>query len=271
VTSQHNRPQTKKERAIPTGKALRMRGSVTVDDVIAALLDLFAQLQIDAPKLASRVKYLTGTHAPEPRLYSHTATIGELLTAWHQDPEYLDKLGNPVALKMKGPKRSFTKLAADAVPSIGASALLAQLERVGAISIDSRRRVHVRMRSLSVYEDRQLAVDHTLTSLLGFIKTLRHNLGSDSLNSNQLFHRVAWSNTLDRSLLPNLKIKLKRQGQGFLESFDNWMMRKTKTHPRTSKKSRPTQVSIGVYLAVGKDGGKVRRRVSTTAKISSLA
>jgi hypothetical protein len=68
-----------------------------------------------------------------------------------------------------------------------------------------------------------------------------------------------------------LKIKLKRQGQGFLESFDNWMIHKTKTHSRTSKKSRPTQVSIGVYLAVGKDAGKGRKGVSSTAKISSLA
>ena len=271
MTTQRERRRTKKAGASPRGKALRMRGAVTVDDVIAALLDLFAQLQIDAPKLASRVKSLTGIHASEPRLYSHTAIIGELLTAWHQSPEYLDKFGNPIPLKMRGRKRSFTKLAADAVPSMGAPALLAQLERVGAVSIDNHRYVHVRMRSLSVYEDRQLAVDHTLTSLLGFIKTLRHNLGSDSLNSNQLFHRVAWSDTLDRSLLPNLKIKLKRQGQGFLESFDNWMMRKAKTHSRNSRKSRATQVSIGVYLAVGKDGGKGRKGISPTTKISSLA
>jgi Family of unknown function (DUF6502) len=271
VTSQLKRQRLKKPRAFPRGKAPRIRGGVTVDDVIAALLDLFAQLQIDAPKLASRVKSLTRTHASEPRLYSHTATIGELLTAWHQNPKYLDQFGNPVPLKMRGHKRSFTTLAADAVPSMGAPALLAQLERVGAISIDNHRYVHVRMRSLSVYEDRQLAVDHTLTSLLGFIKTLRHNLRSDSLNSNQLFHRVAWSDTLDRSLLPNLKIKLRRQGQNFLESFDNWMMRQTKARSRTSKRSRPTQISIGVYLAVGKDGGKGRKGVSPTAKISSLA
>jgi hypothetical protein len=271
VTNRHNRRNTKKDRILSRGKALHMRGAVTVDDVIAALLELFAQLQIDAPKLASRVKSLTGAHPSEPRLYSHTATIGELLTAWHQNPEYLDKFGNPAPLKMTGRKRSFTKLAADAVPRMRAATLFAQLERVGAISIDSRRFIHVRMRSLSVYEDRQLAIDHTLTSLLGFIKTLHHNLGSDSLNSNQLFHRVAWSDTLDRSLLPNLKIKLKRQGQGFLESFDNWMMRKTKTHSGCSKKSRPTQVSIGVYLALGNAGRNARKRVSATAKIPSLA
>lgn len=240
----------------PTAVARRRptpRSAVTVDDVLAALLDLFAQLQIDAPKLASRVKYLDRSRVPEPRLYSYTATIGALLTAWHQNPEYLDDLGDPLPLAMRGSKRSFTRLAADAVPSMSAPALLAQLERVGAVSVGKGRDIHVHMRSLSVYQDRQLAVDHTLTSLLGFIKTLRHNLGSNVLNSNQLFHRVAWSDTLDRSLLPNLKIKLKRQGQNFLESFDNWMMRKTQAHSRTSKKSRPAQVSIGVYLAVGKD------------------
>jgi hypothetical protein len=254
VTTLYERKHAaKRTTAVARSRRLTQRSAVTVDDVLAALLDLFSQLQIDAPKLASRVKSLRRSRTPEPRLYSYTATIGALLTAWHQNPEYLDDLGNPVPLSMRGTKRSFTKLAADAVPSMSAPALLAQLERVGAVSVEKERYIHVHMRSLSVYEDRQLAVDHTLTSLLGFIKTLRHNLGSDVLNSNQLFHRVAWSDTLDRSLLPNLKIKLKRQGQNFLESFDNWMMRKTQAHSRTSKKSRQAQVSIGVYLAVGKD------------------
>jgi hypothetical protein len=230
--------------------------AVTVDDVIAALLDLFGRLQIDAPQLMSRVKHINKSLTSKPPVYSRTATIGELLTAWHQDPQYLDQRGVPVALKMRGTKRSFTKLAAEAVPSVGASALLAQLLRVGAVSVDEGGFIHVRMRSLSVYEDKKLAVDHTLTSLLGFIRTLHHNLGSDVQNSDQLFHRVVWSNTLDHSLLPKLKIRLKRQGQNFLESFDSWMLRRTSPttrHKVSSKRFKPTEVSIGIYLAVGRD------------------
>jgi hypothetical protein len=242
-----------KAKTVMEPSKLRKRGGVTVDDVITALLDLFGQLKIDAPQLASRVEYLDRAPTSEPSVYSHTATIGELLTAWHQNPDYLDQTGNPIPLKLQGRKRSFTKLATVAVPKVPAGALLAQLERVGAVTVDEDRYIHVRMRALSVYEDRQLAVDHTLTSLLGFIRTLRHNLDSDALNSDQLFHRVAWSDTLDRGLLPNLKIRLRRQGQQFLESFDNWMMRRTKRGTARGRKAKPTEVAIGIYLALGRD------------------
>ena len=109
------------------------------------------------------------------------------------------------------------------------------------------------MRSLPVYEDKRLAIEHTLTSLNSFIRTLRHNLDSDPSNADQLFHRIAWNADFDSKLIPALKIKVRRQGQNFLESFDNWMMRKSKTNSSRSKRRRkPSQISIGVYMAVGK-------------------
>jgi len=226
---------------------------VTVDDVIGALLDLFKQLQIDASSLASRVKTINNEAITSHRLYSHTAAIGELLSVWHQNPKYLDNFGNPLPIKLRGPGRSFGNLAKSAVPTMNASTLLRELERAGAVTIDKNRYVHVRMRSLSVYEDKQLAIQHTFTSLISFIRTLRHNLDSDPSNSDQLFHRVAWNGDFESRLIPTLKIKIKRQGQTFLEAFDNWMMRQAKTYIAQPKpRSKRVQVFIGVYLAVGR-------------------
>jgi hypothetical protein len=224
---------------------------VTVDDVVGALLDLFKELQIDASNLASRVESVNHEPITSHRLYSHTAAIGELLSVWHQDPKYLDNSGNPLPIKMRGTGRSFSSLAR-AVPTISAPALLRELERAGAVTIDKDQHVHVRMRSLSVYEDNRLAIQHTLTSLISFIRTLRHNLDSDPSNSDQLFHRVAWNGDFASDLIPALKIKIKRQGQTFLEGFDNWMMRQTKV--RTAKRKprgKRSPIFIGVYLAVG--------------------
>jgi hypothetical protein len=48
-----------------------------------------------------------------------------------------------------------------------------------------------------------------------------------------------------------LKIKLKRQGQDFLESFDNWMMRKNEGRGKKMRQSGSEPVFIGVYLAIG--------------------
>jgi hypothetical protein len=85
---------------------------------------------------------------------------------------------------------------------------------------------------------------------------LRHNLDSDPSNNDQLFHRVAWNGGFDKKLIPTLKIKLKRQGQDFLESFDNWMMRKAKGRRTNGRRTGKEPVFIGVYLAVGGAGNR---------------
>ncbi len=226
---------------------------VTVDDVIGAVVDLFEKLEIDASRLVSRVKALDHTTLSTHRLYSHIAEIGELLTAWHQDPEYLDNFGNPRPIKLRGTRQSFGRLARNVVPNMNVRILLGELERIGAVTIDKHKFIHVHMRSLPVYEDRQLAIEYTLTSLDAFIRTLRHNLDSDPHNPDQLFHRIAWNGDFDRRLIPALKIKVRNQGQSFLESFDNWMLRKANARSRGSRRrGKRTQIAIGVYLAVGR-------------------
>jgi Family of unknown function (DUF6502) len=223
---------------------------VTVDDVIKDLLDLFGHLGLDAGRLAARVVNLDAATIASGRLYPHASAIGELLTAWHQDPEYLDALGSPSPIRMRAARRSFRHLADKTVPNMDANTLLLELEKIGAVTIDANRYIHVHTRSLPVYEDKRLAIQHTLISLDSFIRTLRHNLNSTASNSDQLFHRVAWNGDLDAREIPALKIRVKRHGQNFLESCDNWMTRRTKSRHTSGKKRERAQAFIGVYLAV---------------------
>jgi hypothetical protein len=237
--------------SITKGKSRPQLREVTVDDVIKDLLDLFGYLGLDAGRLAARVVELDPATMASRRLYPHASAIGELLTAWHQDPGYLDDLGFPSPIRMRTGRRSFRNLAEKTVPNMDPNTLLSELERIGAVTIDAKRHIRVQMRSLPVYEDKHLAVQHTLISLDSFIRTLRHNLNSTASNSDQLFHRVAWNGDLDAREIPALKIRVKRHGQNFLESCDNWMTRKSKSSTNNSRKKRKrAQVFIGVYLAV---------------------
>jgi hypothetical protein len=243
-------PGSKPLRGSSNNTALR---EVSVDDVIKQLLDLFDNLGIDASRLASRLSDLEAKALTPRRLYPHIAAIAELLTSWHQNPNYLDDVGNPLPVKMRARQRSFERLAEDSVPNLNSACLLSELERMGAVSIDSAGLIRVHMRSLPVYEDRRLAIQHTLSSLDGFIKTLRHNLRSPPANSDQLFHRIAKSGEFDPKEIPALKIRVKRHGQSFLESCDNWMSRRSRLKRKTTKsKRKPAYVSIGVYLSVDK-------------------
>jgi Family of unknown function (DUF6502) len=226
---------------------------VSVDDVIKQLLDLFDHLGIDASRLASRLSNLEAKALTPRRLYPHIAAIGELLTSWHQNPKYLDAGGNPLPIKMRSRLRSFERLSKSSVPKLSPIRLLTELTRIGAVSVDGTGLIRVQMRSLPVYEDRRLAVQHTLSSLDGFIKTLRHNLKSPPSNSDQLFHRIARSGMFDPKEIPALKIRVKRQGQSFLEACDNWMSRRSHIKTKTRKsKQKAAYVSIGVYLSVDK-------------------
>jgi hypothetical protein len=239
----HPRTSIKKRRTTPR--------EVTVDDVIKDLLDLFSHLGLDAGRLASRVVDLDPATIPSNHLHPHASAIGELLTAWHQDTKFLDDLGSPVRLKMHSSRRSFRRLAEMTVPNMDPRTLLTELQQVGAVTIDTNGYICVQLRSLPVYEDKQLAIKHTLVSLDGFVRTLRHNLNSAASNSDQLFHRVAWNGDFDAREIPTLKINVKRYGQNFLESCDNWMMRRTKSSAYKSRtKRKPVQVSVGVYLAI---------------------
>lgn len=257
------RPRIKREsrlspRRRSSATALR---EVSVDDIIRGLLDLFEFLGIDASHLATRVADPDTAALASRRLYPHAAAIGDLLTAWYQDPKYLDKSGNPAPVKMYAARVSFSRLASKAAPHLDAKQLLSELERVGAVTIDEKRLIHAQTRSLPVYQDKRLAAQHTLTALDGFIRTLRHNLDSVAVNSDQLFHRIAFNGEFDPKDIPTLKIRVKRHGQNFLESCDNWIMQKSKSVVRNSKRRvKSVQVSIGVYLAVD--------RVSRTRHLS---
>jgi Family of unknown function (DUF6502) len=183
------------------------------------------------------------------RRYPHVAALGELLTAWHQDPNLLDRCGRPLPLEMRGARRSFTRLAKKSVPRADPRRLLAELERVGAVVTDSSGLIRVKMRSLPVYGDPRFALQHTLLSLHSFMKTLHHNLQSAPSNANQLFHRVAVNGAFDLRHLPALKIRVKRRAQSFLELMDNWMVRRQARGKRNARTAK-SQVAIGVYLSV---------------------
>jgi hypothetical protein len=247
------KPQTKGSTRTTAATAPResSRREITVDDVIKGLLVLFGQLGLDAGRLAGRVVDLDPATIASRGLYPHASAIGELLTAWHQDPEYLDELGCPAPIRMRTRRRSFRQLANRTVPNMDPYTLLSELRRVGAVSVDPKGYISVHMRSIPVYENRDLAIQHTLASLDGFVKTLMHNLNSAASNSDQLFHRVAWHGDLDPKEIPALKIRVKRYGQNFLESCDNWMTRRNRASGHKSGTKMPrVQASVGVYLAV---------------------
>lgn len=236
------------QNATSNGKTYNLPG-VTVDDVIKDLMALFGRLGLDAGHVIKRVKYIHRANRTNGQPITQLSGLSDLLTLWHQNPSFLDPAGNPAPMRMDGRRNSFRKIASIAVPNAPVTRLLRELVRLRAVRVDKEGIIHVRMRSLSIYEDKRLAALHTLNSLRGFINTLHHNLDSPPANSDQLFHRIAWSGEFDKRKIPQLKIWLRRHGQSLLESVDLWMM--NQSNARNGKRPRKgVQASVGLYLSV---------------------
>ena len=243
--------EAKLQRSKKTKSITPSSDAVSANQVIDTLLGLFSELGLNVSHPISGDAQIGTTITTAHTLYPYASEIGKLLTDWHQNPEYLDDKGNPARIKLGGKGPSFRRLAQLKVPKIDVSYLLSELERLGAVTIDESKLISVNMRSFPVYEDKRLAAQHTLNVLHGFIKTLHHNLGSSPSNSDQLFHRIAWNDDFDIREIPALKVRVKRHGQSFLESFDDWLMRKALAKSTKRKLGiKRAKVSIGIYLSV---------------------
>jgi hypothetical protein len=224
---------------------------VTASQVFTRFCDLFERLGIAMPEVDALFAESIPMEQPPHPLYAHTSAIGEMLTSWHQNPKYLDRTGVPAPIKFRGPAPSFQELARSRVPEIKPSQLLPELERLGIVATGEGGFIRVLTRSFPAFEDKGLAKQFTLSSLNDFILTLRHNLDSVPANFDQLFHRVARNDVFDRRQIPALKIRIKRRGQNFLESIDDWL-----TSNAAAKSSKPlpqhrkVKVSVGIYLSV---------------------
>jgi hypothetical protein len=224
---------------------------LTASQVLTRLFDLFEHVGIAMPEAKTLFAESIKMDQPPNPLYQHSSAIGELLTAWHQNHAYLDDSGIPAPIRVRGSAPSFQHLARKWVSGIKPAQLLSELVRLGVVNSDERGFIRVLMRSFPAFEDKELAKQHTLSSLNDFIMTLRHNLDSVPANFDQLFHRIARNDDFDRREIPALKVRVKRRGQNFLESIDDWLSSNANARSkRPVPRNRKAKVSVGVYLSV---------------------
>ena len=144
----------------PRGKLTR--SEIGTDDVIRELRNLFVGLCLEPGQLASRVRRVDHLAKTRVRQSHHASVIGDLLTIWNQDPDFLDGSGNPIPIRMSGRGKSFSELALRCAPNMNAHKILLDLQRLGAVLVDKDGLIHALGRSIPVYEDKRLAAKHTL-------------------------------------------------------------------------------------------------------------
>ncbi len=218
------------------------------------------------PTNISRTAVLTGLTRREVRkqrarlaattetFAGHVTKASLVLSAWHQDPEFLDSRGRPVPLPMEGEGVSFAALlrrcgAGDVRPST----LLKELLNAKAVHETQDGRLEPLKRSYVPQ-----SMDEKLITMWGkritdLAKTYVHNL-TRSANTAARFERAAVNDRIDASALPEFQRFLEQEGEAFLERVDAWL---TAHEARADASDNPHEVvrlGAGLYHIQDKSG-----------------
>ena len=158
-----------------------------------------------------------------PPTGGYTTKASLVLSAWHQDPEFLDNKGRPARLRMEGEQKSFTALVHRcAGGDVPVSTLLKELIAAGAVRMRADERLEVLQRNYIPHP-----MDEQLIRLWGSVladigTTYVHNL-LQAPKVAPRFERAAVNDNIDPKALPEFRRFLEAEGQAFLERVDAWL------------------------------------------------
>ncbi|MDB6088672.1 MAG: hypothetical protein JWN85_1456 [Gammaproteobacteria bacterium] len=211
------------------------------------------------PTNVSRTAVLTGLarrdvrkqrvhlEAAEPALTGYVTKASVVLTAWHLDPEFLDKKGKPALLPVEGEGPTFAGLLRRCeTGDVRPSTLLKELLSSGAV----RQRADGRLEALERNYIPQ-AMDEKLILLWGTVladvaSTYVHNLTRNAKTPAR-FERVAVNDRVAVAALPEFRNFLDREGQAFLERIDAWLAAHQCTETNREPATHIMRLGAGVY------------------------
>jgi hypothetical protein len=179
-------------------------------------------------------------------------TKGSLvLSAWHLNPNFLDKRGGPALLRMSGKGKTFNALVEQAGGSdVRSSTLLKELVSAGAVRLRSDGRLQALKRDYIPH-----SIDEQLIRLWGTVvadvaTTYVHNLTRTAKADTRL-ERSAVNDRMPIGAAPAFTQMLQKEAQGFLERIDKWLTAH-ETQPGANPTANPTagqavRLGVGLY------------------------
>lgn len=169
-----------------------------------------------------------------------------LLSAWHQQPQFLDAQGAPALLTIDGPAPSFALLVREVGGGdVPASTLLKELRNAGAVEQLADGRLRALKRNFIPQ-----SLDPNLVRLWGSVvtdiaRTYEHNLMRPR-GEPARFERAAVDDCIDPAAIPEFRAFLDREGQQFLERVDAWL-NEHRLPPEQGGRVHGIRLGAGVY------------------------
>lgn len=183
-----------------------------------------------------------------PLSNSNLNRVGRLLAGWHQDPDFTGPYGLPLELELesRAGSSSFRELVRRYSGDMPPKAMLDELNRVGAVTVQASGRIKVLTRSYIPSETDPAGMQFMGVALRDLAETLDYNLNANIEGG--YFERRVWS---PAGILPSdmtaFDELVTQKGQEFLEMLDNWLTGKESEADQVQPEEK-IKVGVGVYL-----------------------
>ena len=244
---------------------LLLKGGMTWKEFADLSKSVFVSVATDEfgirgrPTNVSRVSILTGISRKEvkrqrdlleselPSASTKTTDATRLLSGWHQDPQYQDENGQPLAIPASGPAPSFHSLFQAYGGDTPEQTLIRELKSAGSIAEnDDAELIALRRYHMPARMD-EGNVRFFGTNLHDHAKTLANNLTENP--ASRLLEGFAVDDRIHPDAVEAFRSYLDERGQQFLEEVDTWL--NEHRVDANDSTTTPVRLGLGVYAIEG--------------------
>lgn len=196
-------------------------------------------------KEIKRIKDLLAAEDVEQTTEHKQDRISRIISAWHQDPEYLTPEGKPCLLMRHGDQRSFSTLVKRYGGDVPEVALYKELLRAGIMEQTPSGRLKVLKRTYVPAASNPESLVRAAGVIDDIGSTLVHNLYVAAEADEPLrFERRAHNYHIKRSEKAAFSAYLAQEGQAFLERLDAWLSE----HEIEDADEPAARLGVGTYM-----------------------
>jgi hypothetical protein len=184
--------------------------------------------------------------------------VGDALTAWYTDPQYLDARGSPAPLPLSG-ATSVERLLRRYVPNVNARATARWLVAEGVVREQQQGLFLPLRRAVTFPQPNAMTLDRIPFLLQGLLSTVSHNTEAKPKGRDTRCEQMLALDRFPVSQVPRLNWEVKRLVPMLLDQLESWADPYVKAATAAPTSQKTARVGIEVFSYVEEHAPRAKR------------